>query len=337
MKNKWLWSQVFLFSTLLGGMTIVGCEGKRGPVGPSGSADCILCHSDDTTIPRIVAEWKNSVHASGEHIKYGDLTNKSFCGSFCHTSEGFVALVETGVKIDVERPSAIGCFTCHAPHTKRNFDLRTDIVYTLMNGAVFDYGKGNLCANCHHSRENVNTYVSTPTTFGDSHWGPHVSVQSDMLAGENGYEYSWYTPGYGDSYHTNAVRTLDGCVRCHMDHGEGYTLGGHSWNMEWDKKLNLVTCNTDGCHGADPLETFDYKDRHSIIEAYLDTLGEALIAAKLLDSTFLPIDTATTSADSAGAVWNFLLVEDDQSYGVHNFEYAKALLESAIMFLRGEL
>jgi hypothetical protein len=285
----------------------------------------------------MVAQWENSIHASGEHIEYEGITNESWCGSFCHTSEGFVSLIETGSKINVEAPSAIGCFTCHAPHTNKNYNLRTNAPYTIKNGATFDMGHGNICANCHHSRENVNVYMSQPTTFESQHWGPHGSVQSDMLVGENGYEYPGYLPGFGDSPHTSLVKTLHGCVRCHMKHGTGYTLGGHSWNMEWDEELNLGPCNTGGCHGESPLLDLNHNNVHTIIEAYLDTLGEALITAGLIDSTHFPVEGIVTSKDSAGAVWNFLVVEEDQSHGVHNFEYAKALLESSLMFLRGEL
>jgi hypothetical protein len=251
-----------------------------------------------------------------------------------------VEFITTGADpsdIEPDFPSAIGCFTCHTPHESKNFSLRTEAAYTLMNGAVFDYGQGNLCANCHHSRRDVNAYITDPETFTSSHWGPHHSVQADMLAGEDGYEYPDYTSGFGDSYHTIILKTSDGCVACHMGHSEGYTLGGHSWNMEWDEDLNLGACNTEGCHGSSPLVDFNHNNAHTIVEAYLDTLGDALIAAGLIDSDHHPIEDVTTSADSAGALWNFLIVEEDRSHGAHNTDYAVALLKSALMFLRGQL
>lgn len=325
------WTKMIFLVGLVFLFALMGCEGKKGATGPSGTAECILCHSDDTSIPRIAAQWENSKHASGETIA----RSSSSC-SRCHTSEGFVEYVETESSSSIDEPSAIGCFTCHAPHTDKNFDLRTEAAYTLENNAVFDYGKGNLCANCHHSSRDVNTYITDPETFG-SHWGPHHSVQADMLAGENGYEYSGYTADFGDSYHTSALKTLDGCVACHMEHGEAYTLGGHSWNMEWDEDLNLGPCNIEGCHKSSPLVDFNHNNAHTIIEAYLDTLGEALVTAGLVDSTFHAFEDSTTSADSAGAIWNLLLVEEDRSHGCHNADYAIALLKSALMHMRGEL
>ena len=44
-----------------------------------------------------------------------------------------------------------------------------------------------------------------------------------------------------------------------------------------------------------------------------------------------------TSADSAGAVWNYLIVEGDRSEGVHNAKYILGLLTSSIEFLNGTL
>jgi len=322
---------LLLFLFLASILVIFGCEGEKGPIGPSGTADCVLCHSDDTTVPRIVDQWENSVHASGANID----RNSSSCAR-CHTSEGFVEYVETGSAVAAPEASAIGCFTCHAPHTDFNFDLRTEAAVTLQNGGVFDYGQANLCANCHQSRRDVNTYVSEPTTITSSHWGPHHSVQGDMLAGENGYEYSGYSAGFGNSFHTNGLKTLDGCVACHMKEGTAYVLGGHSWNMEWDEDENVDPCNTDNCHAGN-LEDFNYANGHDIIEAYLDTLGEALVTAGLVDEDHHPIEDVTTSADSAGALWNFLIVEEDRSHGIHNTDYAVALLKSGLMHLRGEL
>lgn len=329
--NKRFHIELLLFLFLVCVLVILGCEGEKGPIGPPGTVDCGLCHGDNTTVPRIVAQWENSQHGSGDNID----RNSSSCAR-CHTSEGFVEYVETGSEVAADEPSAIGCFTCHAPHTNENFDLRTEAAYTLENGAVFDYGEANLCANCHHSRQDVNTYVSSPTTFTSSHWGPHHSVQADMLSGENGYEYSGYTAGYHNSFHTNGVKTVDGCVACHMEDGTGYVLGGHSWNMEWDEDENVDPCNNDNCH-AGALEDFDYADARETIEAYLDTLGEALMAAGLVDDSFHPIEDVTTSIDSAGAVWNLLLVEEDRSDGIHNTDYAVALLKSALFYLRGQL
>jgi hypothetical protein len=40
------------------------------------------------------------------------------------------------------------------------------------------------------------------------------------------------------------------------------------------------------------------------------------------------------TADSAGAVYNYVFIEDDRSFGVHNTNYSVGILQSAINFLR---
>ena len=41
-----------------------------------------------------------------------------------------------------------------------------------------------------------------------------------------------------------------------------------------------------------------------------------------------------TSADSAGAVWNYLIAHEDGSHGIHNAQYIMDLLNSAIQFIQ---
>jgi len=66
----------------------------------------------------------------------------------------------------------------------------------------------------------------------------------------------------------------------------------------------------------------------------LDSLGGLLETAGLVDSEHHPISGVTVStADSAGALYNFLFVEEDRSIGVHNTAYAVGLLTSSINYL----
>jgi len=302
---------------------------ERAHAKPAGSTTCFDCHGDDNTaVLAAEKQWENSVHSTGEHIQYKDITNKSWCGSYCHTNEGFVSLIETGTKIDVETPTAIGCFTCHAPHTTGSLKLRTEESYTLENGVVFDKGKGNLCVNCHHARQNVDTYVYDGVEMSE-HWGPHHSNQGDMLAGTGGYEYSGYT--YTSSPHTTVTETRDGCVACHMEVSKGYTLGGHSWNMEWEEEENLDACNQSGCHSG--LTSFDRDGVQTEVDSLLHELEVRLMAANLIDSDGNPVSRVVATADSAGAVYNYKFVEEDRSHGIHNTDYAIQLLESSITFL----
>ncbi len=97
--------------------------------------------------------------------------------------------------------SPIGCFACHSPHSRADFSLRTTEPVTMLAGVVgeadpvFDYGKGNLCANCHKPRsinpkpDPTKTADTDTITITSSRWYQHYGVQGPMLAGTNGFEF----------------------------------------------------------------------------------------------------------------------------------------------------
>lgn len=292
---------------------------------PAGPTTCFDCHGDDNTaVLAAEKQWENSQHSTGENI---DRASSTSC-SYCHSNEGFVTLLETGTRVGVENPTGIGCFTCHAPHSTGSLQVRTDESYTLENDVTVDYAQGNLCINCHHSRRDVRDYVYDGVEMS-SHFGPHHSNQGDMLAGTGGYEYSGVT--YSNSPHTIQVETEDGCVACHMEVSGRYVLGGHSMNLEWEEEEHTDACDQAGCHGD--IGTFDYKGAQTTVEVFLEELREMLHAANLLDEEGHPVERVVATADSAGAVYNYAFVEEDQSRGVHNTAYSVQLLQSSIHFL----
>ncbi len=295
-------------------------------------ATCFNCHSDqNTAIVAAEQQYAFSVHASGTHV-----TEPNDPCSGCHTSEGFISRIETGViPTGLTNPTAIHCFTCHAPHTNGNLSRRLDEPYPLANGVTFDHHDGNACTACHQSRRNVDTYVTTPSgrVTLSSRWGPHHGPQTDMLTGTNGYEYSGFV--YEQTNHKLA--TEDGCLDCHMKVTENLRVGGHSFNMAYDdgaeELVNTGACFT--CHGD--MDDFDYQGVQTEIDSLVANLRDELVTAGLVSaSTGLP-RTAITSSDSAGAVWNYMLAIEDRSRGVHNRKYLRGLLTSATQYMQGAL
>lgn len=311
-------------------VTIFGCTGDQGPQGIAGTADCVQCHNDDTEIAAKVGQWQNSVHATGGNFE----RNYPPC-SGCHTSEGFVARMETGDPGTPLDPSAIGCFTCHTPHTTKDFELRTeDPVLLVIGGGTYDHGESNICANCHQARE-AEPVVSDTTRILSSHWGPHHGVQASMLAGYGGYEFAGYS--YENSYHSGG--TPDGCVHCHMAAPFGAQAGGHTWNMTYEyhgsEEDNVAGCNVVGCHGdgeGGGLEDFNRGEVQTDIEELLEELKLELMAHNLVDEDgeVIPDTLNTRDRIEAGALYNYLFVEEDRSMGIHNTDYAEGLLESAL-------
>jgi len=309
------------------------------------SNNCFECHSYDmdmgTEVKLAMRQWANSKHASGDNID-----RVGSCAP-CHTSEGFIEKV-TGVELTSGAYNAIGCFTCHDPHENGDFRRRIETPVTLGNGAVYDREESNLCVQCHHGRRDVRTYVADDVELSN-HFGPHHNCQSDMLIGENAYEYDGYS--YPDSWHATGVE--DGCVKCHFDVSQGYILGGHSFNMEYDDEDNIAACNVDGCHmNATEIKDFDRVTAYDFdqdadstegvqteINDLMDHLETLLINAGLLEwipdaQAWEPTEgLVVPDIDTVGAVFNWAFVHEDKSHGVHNTRYAAALLISSINYM----
>jgi hypothetical protein len=296
------------------------------------STSCFTCHGEDGLLLAAEGEWRNSIHASGNNVDYTNRGGGYDC-TRCHNHQGFLEFLATGaVSGPYDQVSSVHCFTCHAPHTRGNLSLRTDAPYALENDDIFDHGAGNLCVNCHHSRYSVDDITDSIDVY--AYWGPHHGPQGDLLNGSNGYEFTGYS--YGSTGHAFAFDN-SGCVGCHMGNPQthvGYRIGGHSFNMEDEESGETLVgvCQTEGCHG-ESAESFDYEGIQSRVDSLLVELEILLDDAGLIDTTAHPLEITIDDKNVAGALFNFLIVEEDRSHGVHNPEYIVDLLESSIAYM----
>ena len=244
------------------------------------SLNCMECHG--STEPKFpVLGAKLGYEVSG-HAILGDAryANAGGCQR-CHTNEGYIQYVQMGFdtpKFDafatpaapaaqpfIDYPSQPGCFTCHDPHTRGDFILRTQTVdkatkavtnqkITLYNGAVFDAGAGNLCASCHQARGNVQTATVALKGVISARVTSHHGPEADMIAGTNGYEFAGRK--YGTSPHYAVVENA--CVTCHMEqpnarYGFSPEVGGHAFTVVGEVHEaptgNISNCLV--CHGKD--------------------------------------------------------------------------------------
>lgn len=314
---------------------------------------CFGCHSDqEYDLMYAQNQWAVSLHGIGETVERNRL-NAGFYQACeqCHSHEGFLTQ-NTSFTHDGTQFSKIQCFTCHAPHTNGDFRLRVETAVTLADGATeYDRGESNICVACHQSRANVATTVVDNTELSE-HYGPHHSNQSDMLLGENAYEYDGYSYNQ-NSAHTNVVQ--DGCLGCHFKGSQDEFVGGHTFAMHHEEEdvFNVGGCNQSTCHGEGTFEDFDVMAdadfdwdgevegvQHEV-EGLMDSLQVLLIDAGLLadysdagePAVWEPAEVTVSTADSAGAVFNWVFVHEDQSEGIHNTKYAVALLQSSINFM----
>ena len=349
---------------LLGIVLLTGCEGPQGPAGaigatgadgaagPQGPAgqdsneNCVECHDNSTLILSRQLQYMNSTHANGGHFNYGGALGASYYAGCarCHTNEGFVNHMNGDDAMLISNATPINCRGCHLVHvtgTESDLALRSDDPVTLdLTANTFDMGDGNLCANCHQARA---SYVIPEVGGADyevtsEHWGVHHSPQSTMLSNVAGYEVAGSMTYPTASRHAAVADgpLEDGCVSCHMQEAHTDQAGGHTFDLWIDDTSPLTgTCAEAACHGtaADDWEDFDYDGLQTEIGDLLDDLEALLVTAGALNNTdpedVHPVE-ATFSADVAGAMWNYFFVKEDQSHGVHNPQYAKALLTNSV-------
>lgn len=310
-----------------------GVDGMDGVDGVDGSSTCVVCHSSGTTLYAKQIQFQESIHNTGGNFE----RNATSC-AICHTHEGFLERLETGATstaATIENPSPINCRTCHMIHEnydETDYTLRVSDPVDLINGGTVDFGKGNMCINCHQSRPyEIPDMATDSTAITRSRWGTHHGPQSTLIFGLGGFEIPGSEP-YESTPHAEAIP--DGCISCHMASAFGNSAGGHTFNMvyEYHGRMtdNVVACTP--CHAG--AENFNINGSQDEIEELLATLRDMLIERGVLNTETGLWNTGTYETNLAGAALNYIYIEEDRSKGVHNFKYAKALLTNSIESLQ---
>lgn len=283
-------------------------------------ADCMACHNDTTVITGKETAWSESMHGTGDAYVRG--TSASCAG--CHSGGGFSAMVAAGLTPDTvaagdPNPTRQDCRACHQIHTNYTvadwaLETAAPVALYAFEDAVYDGGKGNLCANCHQPRRAIAAADPNGNIEVDStHWGPHHGPQSAMMLGLAGAGDVVGRPG------AHAMLVRDTCVTCHI---------GKDMNHDFEPDVSAcVSCHSDA-------EDFDIDGLQTEVAALIAELGELLEAKDLLDEEGEPV-VGVYPAAQASALWNYILIEiEDGSLGVHNPGYTKALLEASIAALQ---
>jgi len=277
---------------------------------------CTDCHNDTSMLTGKDLQWEASGHGEGTAYLRG--TSASCAG--CHAGQGFSERIAAGitdpdtVAEGVADPTRQDCRTCHQIHTTytgADFALETTdpVVLYAMDG-TFDMGAGNLCANCHQPRRAIEVAADGTVDVDSTHWGPHHGPQSTVLMGIGGS-----TDGNAGAHYSVVS---DGCVTCHMGDTQDHTMAPA-----------VATCQE--CH-ADA-ENLDVDGVQTEIHALYDELTAALQAKGLVDDAGSPV-VGIYPAAQAGAIWDYAMIADDGSWGVHNPGYIKTLLTADIAALQ---
>ncbi len=297
-----------------------GVDGTDGTEGVAGNAVCLECHTLEVK-DAVNTLWAASLHGTSQQFYPGSPTTVAYAGgrndcAKCHSAEGFIETVWTGLDTTAtgfQLPTPVRCKACHDFHSSLDFEnepnsaVRQTMAVTLIaSGDVveFDNDESNLCMACHQAREDApDDTDGTAIVEIEEHWGPHHGPQANLINGLAGYEYRGEVASVmGGGPHD--------CISCHMSEVVGDTIGGHTW-----------VADTEACAGC-----------HTVVDAHdeLVALQAALITAEMLDASGHAIEEVSYQADSAGALWNYLLLEEDASMGIHNSAYALDLIDESI-------
>ena len=356
-----IWSQL---SASQQAVANIGCESCHGPGGNHNTEDrygdvtkisksldagvCNQCH-DAPTHHNIGGNFNASAHATLT-ASSAEASNKS-CWP-CHNGSAFV--VDSWRHNWSKKPSqadtlagdpgfaSISCASCHDPHSTANPNqLRYVSVDSLYNGyKITKGGKGQLCMNCHRSRSSVAKSVTTkaPKYGYAGRFGGHHSVQADLLFGQNGYNYGGKVTST-PSIHVNV--TENACVTCHMQDRNGQP--NHEFAMDSAGVKDFVgICNQ--CH-SEVTSSFDQKmasqdyDGNGKIEPFITEINGlmAKLKAKLPQDSFGNVISSAADTmkiynrpDLVQGIWNYNLITEDRSNGIHNPAYTVALLQASI-------
>lgn len=279
----------------------VQCENCHGPASnhngnPAGidisydANTCGVCHEDEHH--PYLEEWEESAHARSLTAAGGMVTTNNGCLK-CHVSQAFVQFVKTGTTPTVEELGTnMDPLTCQTCHDPHSADQPHQL--RIANVDL-------ICGECHTSGS-----ISDVNDPGSPH-----HPQWNMLHGTDGLEYAGET--YEDSPHMFVVEGK--CGACHVSmvsfSSAGPAKTGHTFEPE------LRACTT--CHPS--ATDFNVNDVQTEITALLNQLHVELDAASVTDSLTVAF---------LQAQYNYGFVESDASHGVHNFKYAKKLLETSL-------
>jgi hypothetical protein len=349
----------------------IGCESCHGPGSSHASTGdttriqislspgtCAQCHADSPPEPEKYPQWLQSGHAVSKFLYTSSWAQTPSSPDFgtndlnncirCHDARGYVNFSyvrgtnTTGWTL--AQTENITCGACHDPHGNSNYrDLRNRPANsdTLGNGYHYLGGNGKVCMDCHKARQNAATYVLTRVT--SSHWGPHAGPQADVLNGKN-------AATFNGPYITGSHKNIsDACVTCHMaptaDSGTSSygKVGEHTFKMR-DTINNFD--NVNGCLGCHPgvtkfsdfMAPEDYAGLGHLdtwqnqMAGCIENLAKALPHTGVDSVSWQLIAADSNNVNLRKAYWNYQLIKNDRSLGLHNPFFVVSVLLASINY-----
>ncbi len=311
---------------------------------PLAAEICATCH-DPAGPGSPYQQWSHSGHG-GERAAGASYNRAGTSCVPCHTTEGFFEVnVLEGHQATAPYDTIHGvtCQVCHGLHGStgsHQLRIATDFNSSTVAGGTTYQSDGTVaksCDVCHHLR---------PGT-GQPGSRPHESHQTDLLNGTVGYRF----PGQSYPAANQHNQITDRCIGCHMatpnSANRGLLVGGHTLNMRYAVAEGDTLSLTEACArchsgiGAD----FNY---HNVQDQVRDLLGQIKsklplygpeAGARLMGQPRYSQQDVTAgllTTVQLQAAYNWYVVGNDGSEGIHNPRLVLALLQTSLEALQAE-
>ncbi|MGA3244823.1 MAG: T9SS type A sorting domain-containing protein [Bacteroidota bacterium] len=287
-------------------------------------------------------------------------------GYVYETIQGNLQTVPATGEVEYVGGTAMTCVTCHDPHNGSNeMQLRAKTVGDACLGChVVRLSTGG---SLHTSHQGSMLLGVNTTPFSQDALNAYSAVPSgtpQQVVAAVGAWGGWELPGYvyENSSHSDIKER---CVACHMASSPSFLaasasnfvqadtmitkLGGHTFKVAYDNivgKDTTTILNPTGCmecHGTvsmDFVESTQTKTRGLLANLFKalpkrDSAGTTIstmtdtVAFQAWTKAPASAKRKLTTIDKA-AIFNYNFVNSDGSFGVHNFNYAKGLLNSSL-------
>ena len=318
-----------------------------------GQAACLICHLTIGEEFQKSGTLSSATITANLHYSQGTSHTQSPCGE-CHSTgwnqvSGVSAASPTTNATSGVNLQRAQCESCHGPgslHITGSGTAKKSLINRIANAK-------SSCYRCHFGYKEQVTSLEVATasvTDLDLRAAQVDGVrslrsarmnQARMLKGELGYEYSGET--YTSTGHDLSIS--NSCVVCHMQYNN--TSPRTQKARHDSQEVNSGVCAS--CHNSSIKESAQDE-----IKALMVQLGGTVSSTNLLPSSrgyngtnglivewasansIIAASANTAATDDPAivklkrAVYNYCYVAYDKSFGIHNFAYAKKLLQDAI-------